>query len=213
MAEEEVKLHGAWGSPFSKRVEFALKLKGIHYHYIEEEVLTKNKSPELLKYNPVHKKIPVLLHKGRPIAESQVILEYIDETWKGYPILPQEPYERATARFWARFIDEKCWPSVWSSFSEGKKEEAIENLKLLEKELEGKKFFGGEKIGFVDIVANFIAYWVPLIEEATGKQLLGEEFPALCRWKDEYVSSAVIKEHLPSRDKLVAHFRARFPSN
>lgn len=113
-----MKLFGTWRSPYSRRVEIALKLKGVDFKYYEEDLT--NKSDLLLKYNPVHKKIPVLVHNETPIAESLVILEYIDETWKeGFPILPKDPCQRANARFWARFLDEKVTNlllSIWGSF-------------------------------------------------------------------------------------------------
>ncbi|KAK4833928.1 hypothetical protein QYF36_013589 [Acer negundo] len=215
MAEEEVKLFGVWASPFSRRVEIALTMKGVKYEYIEEDLT--NKSPLLLKYNPVHKKIPVLVHNGKPIAESVVIIEYIDETWKHNPILPQHPYDRALARFWANFIDEKCLPVLWNSmWSKGKEREtaigeACEHLKTLENELGDKKFFGGEEIGLVDIVANFIGFWLVALQGPIGLELLTEEkFPKLWKWTHEYVNHTAIKENFPPKDKLIEVLSARF---
>ncbi|KZV55064.1 putative glutathione S-transferase [Dorcoceras hygrometricum] len=213
----EVKLLGLWGSPFSRRVEMALKLKGIEYEYFEED--KKNKSPLLLKYNPVHKKVPVLVHKGKPIAESLVILEYIDDTWGdiGPPILPKTPYERAMARFWPKFIDEMCIPTLRrASWSEGDEKEKAKNeaatlLKILDVEVKGKKFFGGETLGLVDIAAGFIACWFGVMEEIVGTQILNkDEFPNLCDWIEVFNNDNFVKQNLPPRDRLVGKYEAHY---
>ncbi|XP_059667872.1 probable glutathione S-transferase [Cornus florida] len=215
---DEVKLLGVCRSPASCRVEIALKLKGVPYEFIEEEDLFGKKSDLLLKSNPVHKKIPVLLHNEKPFAESVLILEYIDDTWKGgHPILPKHPYDRAMARFWAKFIDDKCYTTIWkANWSKDKeKEEAMaegyELLKTLENELNGKRFFGGDDIRLVDIMANVFSLWASLLLEVSGTELLTrEKFPVLFKWIDEFVNCSVIKESLPPRDTLVDLFRAHF---
>ncbi|OVA09026.1 Glutathione S-transferase [Macleaya cordata] len=68
--QKAVKLHGMWGSYFSKKVELALKIKGIPYEYVEEDLT--NKSKLLLRYNPVHKKVPVLVHNENPLQSRSL---------------------------------------------------------------------------------------------------------------------------------------------
>ncbi|KAF6152026.1 hypothetical protein GIB67_010600 [Kingdonia uniflora] len=213
MAKEEVKLFGTWSSPFSLRVTWALKLKGVEYEFIEEDL--SNKSSLLLQYNSVHKKIPVLVHNGKPISESSVILEYIDETWKGHNIFPvDDPHERASARFWAKFVDDKLLPSLWNVFvTQGKEQEeaslvALENLRNIEKELEGKKYFGGEMIGFVDIILGCIANMADILDEITGlKTVEKDKLPLLSAWIENFSSAPIIKDSWPSGDRLVTKYR------
>lgn len=211
----KVTVFGVWASPYSRRVEIALKMKGVEYEYVEEDL--KNKSEELLKYNPIHKKIPVLVHDGKAIAESLVIMEYIDETWKGDPLLPTDPHERAQARFWAKFIDDKLIILVRTALmSQGEEsEKAIteveELLKFIEKEIKGKKFFGGNHVGFLDIVASILAFWIPCLQEVVAKEVLTrEKYPAICTWIDELLGCSIIKHALPDKEKLKAFNQARF---
>ncbi|KAF2320266.1 hypothetical protein GH714_026531 [Hevea brasiliensis] len=108
--EEEVKLFRIWLSPYSLTVVCALKLKGIAYEAIYEDL--SNKSPSLVKHNHVHRKIPVLLHNGNPVCESLFILEYMDKTWKQTPLLAEDPHQKAMARFWVRFGEDNVLRSI-----------------------------------------------------------------------------------------------------
>ncbi|KAF8399471.1 hypothetical protein HHK36_015337 [Tetracentron sinense] len=205
MAEvSEVKLFGMWGSSYSKRVELALKLKGIPYEYVEEDLY--NKSQLLLHYNPVHKKVPVLVHNERSISESLVILEYIDKYWNNspLPLLPHDPYQRAKVRFWANFYDQKFLtssnPVIRSEGEEQEKaiKEFLENFKVLEEDFAGKfHFLNGKDPGFLDFVMGSSVCNHRAIEEAIGADLIDPQrnpmfFTRMTALKDH----PVVKDHL-----------------
>ncbi|KAL9226072.1 hypothetical protein vseg_001923 [Gypsophila vaccaria] len=198
--EQQVKLFGVWGCPFSTRIEIALKMKQVSYEFIVKDM--RNKSEELLKYNPITKQIPVFVHNGRPILESTVILEYIDEIWKENPLLPIDPYQIAQARFWAKFIDEKIGTITSKALpmkgqgTQSVIDELLVNLEILENEMKGNKFFTETKIKYLDIVGLFVIYWIPILQENV---FTTAKFPEIYGWADEIFNCSVIRENLPDR--------------
>lgn len=104
MEKSNVVLLDFWPSVYAMRVKIALEEKGVSYECRQEDFQAK--SSLLLEMNPVYKKIPVLIHNGKPICESLNIVEYIDEIWNHKPsILPSDPYNRSQAKFWGDYID------------------------------------------------------------------------------------------------------------
>lgn len=107
------------------------------------------------------------------------------------------------------------WKACWGPKTEREKEleEAYEGLKCLEKELGDKLYFGGETIGFVDIAANFIGYWLGIVQEVSGVTIMSaEKFPNLQRWSEDFVRNNFIKEILPPKQKLAVVFKAQYGS-
>jgi len=91
-------------------------------------------------------------------------------------------------------------------------EETEEAFQFLENELKDK-FFGGDEIGLIDITAVFIAFWFPIVQEVTGLKLFtSEKFPKLYNWSQEFNNHPIIKENLPSKEGLLAFFKARYES-
>ncbi|CAN6300338.1 unnamed protein product [Urochloa humidicola] len=220
---DELKLLGMWASPFVMRVKLALSFKGLSYEDVEED-LFGGKSELLLKSNPVHKKVPVLLHNGKPVCESQIIVQYIDEAFAGAgpPLLPADPYERALARFWGAYIDDKLLASFLQAAVRGKTEEekaeglkqalvAVENMEGAFKEIsKGKPFFGGDTIGYLDVTLGGMVAWVHTAEKLYGLRLFdATRSPLLNSWLERFGAHDVAKAGLVDVEKLVEFVRKR----
>ncbi|CAL9168275.1 unnamed protein product [Musa hybrid cultivar] len=184
-----------------------------------------NKSSLLLESNPVYKKVPVLIHDGKPVCESLIIVQYIDEVWPDRaPLLPADPYARAQARFWADFVDKKvrrCPPCVRSLFSspeyhnlsslsmEAAKEEFIEILRLLECELGDKKYFGGDVFGFVDIALVPFTTWFYSCETYAGFSV-EEAVPKLVAWSKRCLERESVANSLYDPVKIYEYVKTIF---
>jgi len=213
MASIDVKVLGRALSPYANRVQIALNLKSVNYEFIEEEF--GSRSELLLKSNPVHKKIPVMIHGGKPICESLIIVQYIDEAWTDGPsILPSDPYDRAMARFWAAYAEDKLWPTLKGFLgAEGEakavaREQIMEGIMLLEDAFakcgKGKDFFGGNTIGFLDIAIGSFLGWMRATEKTSDIKLIDKtKTPGLFGWAERFGSIAAVKNVIPKTETLV----------
>ncbi|XP_039138533.1 glutathione S-transferase U17-like [Dioscorea cayenensis subsp. rotundata] len=212
---EEVKLIGLSMSMFVIRVKIALNLKGVKYENLEETF--GSKSELLLKSNPIYKKVPVLIHNGKTICESMIIVQYVDDVWSdaGPSIVPSDPFDAAMARFWSYYIDDKWFPAygevIKGQTREAKIEaakEAIATLQPLEEvfqqQSKGKDFFGGDTIGYLDIALGCYLGWIKAAEKLTGLEFFDKnETPLLAAWAECFYSNDAVKCAVPDVDEFV----------
>lgn len=89
--------------------------------------------------------------------------------------------------------------------------ELKELLQILENEIKGMQFFGGNNIGFLDIVAAIVPFWITCLQAASGKEVFTrEKYPRICTWADQMLGCKIIKQNLPDHDKLNEFYRGHF---
>ncbi|XP_010551488.1 PREDICTED: glutathione S-transferase U13-like [Tarenaya hassleriana] len=218
-----LKLIGTWSSPYAIRARTALHLKSVAYDYVEEKDVLSAKSDLLLKHNPIHKKVPVLVHGDRSVCESLNIVQYVDEAWPSPPsILPSDPYDRSIARFWAQYIDEQCFSAITATAGakddEGRMAAAANLgscLAVLEEGFKkcskGGDFFGGDNIGLVDIACGSLLGPLWVIQRFSGVQFLREDStPSLVRWSERFCGHDAVKPYMPTVDEFVEFAKKKF---
>ncbi|KAL5203459.1 hypothetical protein ABZP36_014411 [Zizania latifolia] len=110
-------------------------------------------------------------------------------------------------------------PAVGAVFaSTGEEQEAAvrqvhDNLALLEAELregafKGRRFFGGDEVGLLDVVLGCGSYWLAVFEEVTGVRLVDADvFPLFHAWLRDFEAQEQVKETIPSVDRLLEYAR------
>lgn len=142
--------------PYVQRAIIALEEKKIAYERIDIDLA--NKADWFLKVSPLGK-TPVLLVDGKPIFESAVICEYLEETTER-ALHPQDPISRAQHRGWMEFASAtlNAIGALYGAPDERILVAKVEDLraKFAQVEMELNAFhrngpyFAGESFGLVD---------------------------------------------------------------
>ena len=159
-------------TPLVQRVWTILEEKSIPYQYIE--VNPYHKPASLLKLNP-RGLVPTLEFEGKPLYESTVIGEFLEEQYPDHDskLLPPDAFERARMRIWIDFVTTRIiasfhrylqfQPGQSSGTLEDVRNEYLDNLKQFAAEMDKDgPYFSGREPMLVDfILAPFaIRNWV-----------------------------------------------------
>ena len=111
-----LKLYGFCVSNYYNMAKLALLEKGLPF---EEVPFYPGTTPETLAISP-RGKVPVLGVEQGFINETSVILEYLEQSQKGTPLLPSDPFERAQVLALAKEIElyielpgRACYPAAF----------------------------------------------------------------------------------------------------
>lgn len=105
--EDTLIVYDHFESVCCHKVRIALAEKAIEHDLRHVALETGDHlKPDFLAINPKGV-VPVIVHRGRTITESSIILEYLDDAFPGAPLMPSDHYRRAQRRAWARWIDDE----------------------------------------------------------------------------------------------------------
>lgn len=206
----EIRIYTGRGCGWAVRNYAALHEKGVEFTAIPPVDAEGNKLPEFLAATP-YGKTPVLLDGEISVFESNIINEYIDERFPQPPLLPDDPRDRAAARKWIHYCDNRLLPQLTTIARSGKDERdaAIARLEeqldwfeaaVLVPRLEGPYFFG-DRFSLLEIA--FHTFYTTLgAVEAHGGDDMAALPPAMRDWRGAILERGSIRYAEAFRDGL-----------
>ena len=97
-------LHGFPYSNYHNIVKHALMIKGIPF---EEHIVYPN-APEMMAVNPTGKVPAMTTEQGTHIAESSVLVDYLEDAYPDVPLYPADPDARDNAADFRDYISKNA---------------------------------------------------------------------------------------------------------
>lgn len=171
-------------SPISRRVWLLLLEKQISYQPIEVNLGNGQQfEPEFLTINPFHH-VPVIVDGDFRVFESLVILDYLELRYPDLAFMPMEIQEITKMRIVQQVAVNELMPNLMAvingeqqPLSDTQQTRLATAWQFLEDELQGKNYFGGDRLNLGDVVAGAT---IPLFHRL-GVSL--HDYPCLDAWR------------------------------
>ena len=102
----KIEYYDRKGSNCSNRVKWVLNYKNIPYEVFDADNINIE---EYQKINPFLR-VPSMLVDGRPLTESMVMVEFLEDICPEFPLLPEDYFERAKVREVCEIINATIHP-------------------------------------------------------------------------------------------------------
>ena len=169
--------------PYCARVRIVLAEKDVEHEVIE--INLSDRPAWLYEKNPAGR-VPVLEEDGRPLPESAVIMEFLDERYPEPPLLPADAADRAHVRCLIFRDDEFTDPYYAFRRGEGFEEFDMQ-LRRFDAMLAEQPYLGGAEYSHADIA------FVPWVLRA--RDMLDVDFapyPALAAWLERLLDRPAV---------------------
>ncbi|RCI04033.1 hypothetical protein CU098_004651 [Rhizopus stolonifer] len=219
---DKLVFYNAHVCPYAQRAYIALKEVGAEFDVVNIDLLNK---PDWYKDVNPELKVPVLATEGQNLAESLVIVEYINDRFPEKNLLPKEPIKRANIRFVIEYFASKVAPEFYKLLMNFKAENAKadyeKNLntalvrldELLKQQSATGPYFLGEQFSLADVA---IAPFVIRIHTINQTLLNGLELetvkssPRLTEFIKALIARPSVQETWIGDKELVTFLQKRF---
>jgi glutathione S-transferase len=171
-----ITLYDAPRCPYCARVRIVLAEKGVEVDVVEVDL--SDRPAWIYEKNPTGRVPVVEEDEGRPLPESAVIMEFLEERYPDPPLLPSDPAGRGAVRL-RIFRDHDLTDPYYAvrRGEDGAAEQLDAALSRFDSLLGEQAYLGGADYGLADIA---LVPWFLRVRDMLDVDLDG--FPAVAEW-------------------------------
>jgi glutathione S-transferase len=203
----DIKIYGVSQSTFTRTVRLACQEKGIDYE------LVPMFPGQMGALNPFQK-IPAITHGDITLFESTAIVRYLDRTFPGQKLWPQEARPSALCDQWVSAVNDSLFNSalrflanhfgflpVPQEMADKYLAKARDVVPVFDRQLDQNRYLVGDSVTAADL---FLAPMMFSFQAVPGLREIGEASPNLGRWMRDMSARPSMKATEPEPAAAVA---------